>query len=81
MRLSIDEAANALHLELVDVEVAESEEVAPGIIVDYDASGEVVRLEVLYLSKRPHPIDVLDFQFQSHRKTNEAARIAQDATV
>ncbi|HXF08750.1 MAG TPA: DUF2283 domain-containing protein [Candidatus Acidoferrales bacterium] len=79
MRLSIDEAADALHLELVDVEVAESEEVAPGIVVDYDANGEIVGLEVLHLSKRPHPVDVLDFQFQTHRKPqheNSSAHVA-----
>lgn len=69
MKLNIDEAADALHLQLVDIEVVESEEVAPGVIVDYDANGEVVGVEILHLSKRPHPVDVLDFQFQTHRKT------------
>jgi uncharacterized protein YuzE len=65
MRLRIDEEADALHLELVDVPVAESEEVAPGVIVDYDATNEVVGIEVLYLSKRPHPVNLMDFQFQT----------------
>jgi uncharacterized protein YuzE len=78
MKLSIDEVADALHLQLVDAEVVESEEVAPGIIVDYDAAGEIVGLEVLHLSKRPHPVDVLEFQFQSHRKTEPAASLAAD---
>lgn len=32
MKLRIDEDADALHLELVDVPVEESEEVAPGVI-------------------------------------------------
>ena len=53
MKLKIDEEADALHLQLVDVPVVESEEVAPGVIVDYDASEQVVGIEVLYLSKRP----------------------------
>ncbi len=68
MRLRIDEEADALHLELVDVPVAESEEVAPGVIVDYDATNEVVGIEVLYLSKRPHPVNLMDFQFQTSPK-------------
>jgi uncharacterized protein YuzE len=38
MRLRVDEDADALHLQLVDVPVEESEEVAPGVIVDYDKS-------------------------------------------
>jgi len=80
MKLSIDEVADALHLELVASEVAESEEVAPGVIVDFDASGEVVGVEILHLSKRPHPIDLSDFQFQSHRKAKgETPRIHKAA--
>jgi uncharacterized protein YuzE len=68
MKLKIDEEADALHLELVDVPVVESEEVAPGVIVDYDDANQVVGIEVLHLSKRPHPINLLDFQFQTSPK-------------
>lgn len=81
MKLSIDEVADALHLQLVDTDVIESEEVAPGIIVDYDASGEIVGLEILHLSKRPHPVDVLDFQFQAHRKATEAEALQRDVSA
>lgn len=80
MKLSIDETADALHLQLVDVEVIESEEVAPGVIVDYDAAGDIVGLEILHLSKRPHPVDVLDFQFQTHRKRKDAESVSHAAT-
>jgi uncharacterized protein YuzE len=31
---------------------AESEEVSPGVILDYNAAGKVVGIEMLYLSKR-----------------------------
>ena len=68
MRMRIDEEADALHLQLVDVPVVESEEVAPGVIVDYDDTDQVVGIEVLYPSKRPHPINLLDFQFQTTPK-------------
>ena len=68
MRLKIDEEADALHLQLTDVPVVESEEVAPGIVVDYDASDQVVGIEVLYLSKRPHPVNLMDFQFETRPK-------------
>ena len=63
MKLQIDEEADALHLQLVDVPVVESEEVAPGVIVDYDDADQVVGIEVLHLSKRPHPVNLMDFQF------------------
>ena len=68
MKLRVDEEADALHLQLVDVPVEESAEVAPGVIVDYDKSNQVVGIEVLYLSKRPHPVNLLDFQFETDPK-------------
>lgn len=68
MKLRIDEEADALHLQLSDTPVVESEEVVPGVIVDYDESNQVVGIEVLHLSKRPHPVDLLDFQFQATPK-------------
>ena len=68
MRLRIDEEADALHLQLIDVPVVESEEVAPGVSVDYDDANEVIGIEVLYLSKRPHPVNLLNFQFQTTPK-------------
>lgn len=52
MKLKIDREADALYLTLDESEVAESEEVAPGIIVDYNEHGQVVGLEMLHLSKR-----------------------------
>lgn len=68
MKLRIDEEADAMHLLLVDVPVVESEEVVPGVILDYDASDQVVGIEVLYLSKRQQPINLMDFQFETHPK-------------
>ena len=55
MKLKIDEQADALYLTLSDDAASGSEEVAPGIIMDYDAAGQVVGIEMLHLSKRvPH---------------------------
>jgi uncharacterized protein YuzE len=56
VKLRIDEEADAMHLQLADVPVVESEEVAPGVILDYDASEQVVGIEVLYLSEYSQPI-------------------------
>jgi uncharacterized protein YuzE len=79
MKLGIDVAADALHLQWVDVDVIESEEVASGVLVDYDASGEVVGVGILCLSKRPHPVDISVFRLQTHRKPkneNSSSHIA-----
>jgi uncharacterized protein YuzE len=56
MKLTVDEEADALHLQLIDLPVAESDEIAPGVIVDYDESNQVVGIEVLCLSKRRPPV-------------------------
>lgn len=52
MKLKIDQEVDALYLTLQDEPAAESEEVAPGIILDYSADGKVVGIEMLSLSKR-----------------------------
>jgi uncharacterized protein YuzE len=71
MRLTVDEEADALYLHLIDVPAAESDEVAPGVILDYDDANQVVGIEVLYLSKRQPPVSPMDFQFQAVPKRRE----------
>ena len=51
MKLRIDKEAGALYLGICQAEIIESEEVAPGIILDYNEQKEVVGIEVLYLTK------------------------------
>lgn len=52
MKLKVDEEAADPYLTLSEVEASRSEEVSPGIIVDYDEQNRVVGIEMLYLSKR-----------------------------
>lgn len=52
MKLEFDPGADAVYLELTDAEVEESREIQPGIVMDYDAEGRIVGIEVLYVSKR-----------------------------
>ncbi len=52
MKLTIDRTADALYLDLDEVTAVESEEISPGVIFDYNAAGNVVGIELLYLSKR-----------------------------
>ena len=40
MRVRVDDKADAVYLDLTDHEIAESEEVADGIVVDYYAQGK-----------------------------------------
>ena len=52
MKLTVDREADALYLNLDETPAAESEEISPGVILDYNAEGKVVGIEMLYLSKR-----------------------------
>lgn len=52
MKLKIDREADALYLTLADGVVAETEEVAPGVIIDFDEHGDALGIEVLSLSHR-----------------------------
>jgi uncharacterized protein YuzE len=52
MKLNYDSQADALYLRLDDSKILESEEVAPGIILDFNEKNQVVGVEMLSLSKR-----------------------------
>lgn len=62
MKLHVDPEADALYLRLNDSKIIESEEVSPGVVLDYDANEEVVGVEILFLSKRGVDTARLDFQ-------------------
>lgn len=46
IRLRVDEPSGALYLRLRDASISESEEVHPGVVLDFDAEGELVGIEV-----------------------------------
>jgi len=46
MRVRFDEKADALYLRLDDSEIVESEEVQPGVVLDFDALSQVVGVEI-----------------------------------
>lgn len=52
MKLKIDQEADALYLRLTDGKIIESEQIAPGVVVDFDQRNRIVGVEVLALSKR-----------------------------
>jgi uncharacterized protein YuzE len=52
MKLNFDKQADALYLRLDDSKILESEEVVPGIVLDFNGNNEVVGVEILAISKR-----------------------------
>lgn len=56
MNFEYDAEADILRIIFKDVPIEESDEEQPGVIVDYDAAGNVVGVEVLDASKRMVPV-------------------------
>jgi len=65
MKLKVDEQADALYLTLGEGPASRTEEVSPGIIVDYDDQDRVVGIEMLYLSKRAPQTEIRRLLFES----------------
>ena len=55
MKLNVDKEADALYLRLDDSPIVESEEVSPGVVLDYNESNEVVGVEMLHLQALVQP--------------------------
>ena len=58
MRLKIDRESDALYLRLDESKIVDSEEVTPGVVLDFNESDEVVGVEILRLSKRVSGVDL-----------------------
>jgi uncharacterized protein YuzE len=52
MKSSYDAEADALYIRFSDGEIDGSQEVAPGVVLDYDAENHLVGLEVLNASAK-----------------------------
>ena len=65
MRLKIDRENDALYFRLDETEIVESEEVQPGVILDFDKNGRVVGIEMLALSTRTEPEKLRICQFET----------------
>ena len=50
MKLHVDKEADALYLRLDDSKIVESEEVSPGVVLDYNEANELVGVEMLNLT-------------------------------
>ena len=65
MKLNVDREADALYLRLDDSPIVESEEVAPGVVLDYNEFNEVVGVEMLYLSRRSSNLNLSALEFET----------------
>lgn len=65
MRLHVDKEADALYLRLDDSKIIESEEVSPGVVLDFNERNQVVGIEMLYLSKRTPNLKTAALEFEA----------------
>ena len=64
MRVRFDEKADAIYLRFDESEIVESEEVHPGIILDFNERDEVVGVEVLRVKNRIPLANLKQMQFE-----------------
>jgi len=64
MKVHFDEAADALYLRLDDSPIVQSEEVHPGIVLDFSATNQVVGIEILRVKNRVPSANLKQIQFE-----------------
>ncbi|WP_434684763.1 DUF2283 domain-containing protein [Pseudanabaena minima] len=71
MRVEYDPIANAAYIRMRETDVVESEEVADGVICDFDEQNKVVGVEILSIKQRsPTQIKNIIFPFDEQDKQN-----------
>ena len=64
MKISVDKESDTLYFRLDESKIVESEEVRPGIILDFDKNDRVVGIEFLNISSRATEAELSTRQFQ-----------------
>ncbi|MGH6945202.1 MAG: DUF2283 domain-containing protein [Geminicoccaceae bacterium] len=70
--MAYDPDADALSFRLSEAPVEASEEVAPNVILDFDAEGRVIGIEVLFVSELPDA-NPMELAFKVYRERADAA--------
>ena len=65
MKLHVDKEADALYLLLDESAIIDSEEVSPGVVLNYNDANEVAGFELLQISKRSSTLNRSALQFET----------------
>ena len=65
MKVKLDKKNDALYFRLDENRIVESEEVKPGVILDFDKDDNVVGVEFLGISSRAGKTELDTIQFQT----------------
>ncbi|MBM2813741.1 MAG: hypothetical protein HW421_503 [Ignavibacteria bacterium] len=63
MKIKYDKEVDVLNIQFNENAITETNEEKPGIIIDYDASGNIVEIEVLNYSKRESSPAKVEYEF------------------
>ncbi|HEX9871079.1 MAG TPA: DUF2283 domain-containing protein [Candidatus Tectomicrobia bacterium] len=64
MKLHFDEKADAIYLRLDDSKIIDSEEVSPGIVLDFNEHNQVVGIEITKVKDRVPLANLKQLQFE-----------------
>jgi uncharacterized protein YuzE len=64
MKVRFDEKADALYMRLDDSKILESEEVQPGIVLDFNERNQVVGIEIRGIKDRVPLANLRQMQFE-----------------
>ena len=65
MKINIDKDNDVLYFRFDENKIIESEEVQPGVILDYDVNNKVIGIEFLNISSRASEKELSSIQFQT----------------
>lgn len=77
MRIEYSPDVDALYIYLRDADIADTDEISDGIIVDYDKDGNVVGIEILWVSEKADMDELIIQSFD--RVKLETAKMPQPA--
>lgn len=64
MKVHFDEKADAIYMRLDESKIVESQEVQPGIVLDFNAHSQVVGIEILRVKDRVPLANLKQMQFE-----------------
>jgi len=80
MRIRYSPDVDALYISLRDVDISESDEISDGVIIDYDNDGNMVGIEILWVSEKADInqiiIQAIDKDRVKFESASETAKVA-----
>lgn len=75
MKLHVDKQADALYLRLDDSRIVESQEVSPGVVLDFNEQNQVVGIEMLNLSARSTGLNLNALQYETTETSGDSGTV------